>query len=94
MLLYFKTANSRSYQEEVEFSMIAADYGNKQLNHTIVLENYGISVLKSSVIYGANAAGKSNLLKAIVDGVQLVLNSLKNNKGENIPHFYNKKPNG
>ena len=90
MLLYFKTANSRSYQQEVEFSMIAADYGNKQLDHTIVLERYGISVLKSSVIYGANAAGKSNLLKAIVDGVQLVLNTLKNYKGDPLPHFYNK----
>lgn len=90
MLLYFKTANSRSYQQEVEFSMIAADYGNKQLNHTIVLERYGVSVLKSSVIYGANAAGKSNLLKAIVDGVQLVLNSSKNHKGDLLPHFYNK----
>jgi len=59
MLLYFKTANSRSYQQKVEFSMIAADYGNKQLDHTIFLESYGISVLKSSVIYGANAAGKT-----------------------------------
>ena len=90
MLLYFKTANSRSYQEEVEFSMIAADYGNKQLNHTIFIEKYGISLLKTSVIYGANAAGKSNLLKAISDGVQLVLNSVKNNKGDSLPHFYNK----
>jgi uncharacterized protein len=90
MLLYFKTANSRSYQQEVEFSMIAADYGNKQLDHTLFLERYGVSVLKSSVIYGANAAGKSNLLKAIVDGVQLVLNSSKNNKGDPLPHFYNK----
>jgi len=90
MLLYFKTANSRSYQAEVEFSMIAADYGNKQLDHTIALESYGVSVLKSSVIYGANAAGKSNLLKAIIDGVELVLNSSKNNKGDRLPHFYNK----
>lgn len=90
MLLYFKTANSRSYQQQVEFSMVAADYGNKQLDHTIFLLNYGVSVLKSSVIYGANAAGKSNLLKAIVDGIQLVLNSSKNNKGDPLPHFYNK----
>ncbi|RKZ43276.1 MAG: hypothetical protein DRR00_29995 [Candidatus Parabeggiatoa sp. nov. 3] len=90
MLLYFKTANSRSYQEEVEFSMIAADYGQKQLDRTIVLERYGVSVLKSSVIYGANAAGKSNLLKSIIDGVQLILKSSKNNKGEPLPHFYNK----
>lgn len=90
MLLYFKTANSRSYQQEVEFSMIAADYGMKQLDSTIVLDRYGVSVLKSSVIYGANAAGKSNLLKSIVDGVQLILNSSKNNKGEPLPHFYNK----
>jgi AAA15 family ATPase/GTPase len=70
--------------------MVAADYGNKQLDHTIFIENYGVSVLKSSVIYGANAAGKSNLLKAIVDGIQLVLNSSKNNKGDPLPHFYNK----
>jgi hypothetical protein len=90
MLLYFKTANSRSFAEEVEFSMIAADFGDKLLENTISLDKYGVSVLKSSVIYGANASGKSNLLKAMVDGSRVVLNRAQNLKGEELRHCYNK----
>jgi AAA15 family ATPase/GTPase len=37
----------------------------------------GVSVLKTSVLYGANASGKSNLIKGIEFGRQLVLNGTK-----------------
>ena len=63
MICYFKTKNFRSFAEEVEFSMIAADYGDKLSENIIPLEGYGVSVVKSAVIYGANASGKSNLEK-------------------------------
>lgn len=67
MLLYFKTKNSRSFAEEVTFSMIAADYGDNLKENVVHIPEYGIDVLKVALIYGANASGKSNLLKSIGD---------------------------
>lgn len=93
MLLYFRTANSRSFDEEVEFSMIAGDYGDKLLRNTVPLDKYGISVLKSSAIYGANASGKSNLLQAMTDGLHIILGipkELKFSYHDELHHFYNK----
>ena len=90
MLLYFKTANSRSFEQEVEFSMIAADYGERLRENTVSLPQYGVSVLKSSVIYGANASGKSNLLQAMADGKNTILYSWRNSLDEKLRHYYNK----
>ncbi len=47
----------------------------------------GISVLKTSVIFGANASGKSNLIKAIDFGKQLVLTGTKDSQPIDFQHF-------
>lgn len=90
MLLYFKTENFRSFEQEIEFSMIAADYGEKLLENTVPLPQYGVSVLKSSVIYGANASGKSNLLKAMIEGREIIVKSPSKVLDDKLPHYYNK----
>jgi len=46
----------------------------------------GISVLKTAVIFGANASGKSNLVKAIQFGKKFVL---KGSKPDSLIHFQN-----
>ncbi len=66
MLISFKVANFLSFNEEVEFSMVAGQQ-RQPSSHVI---NFGegrsrVGVLKSAIIYGANSSGKSNLLKAI-----------------------------
>lgn len=79
MLLYFKTSNNLSFQNEVEFSMVAGNFTEHKEN-IIPIEKYKINALKSSVIYGANASGKSNLLKSIANGVEFIQDSFTSTK--------------
>lgn len=62
MLIRFVVNNFLSFNEEKEFNMIAGSF--KTHKHHVY--NVGkVNVLKSAAIYGANGAGKSNLIKAI-----------------------------
>lgn len=62
MLIRFVVNNFLSFNEEKEFNMIAGSF--KTHKHHVY--NIGkVNVLKSAAIYGANGAGKSNLIKAI-----------------------------
>ena len=62
MLIRFVVNNFLSFSEEKEFNMIASSYRS----HKHHVYNAGkVDVLKSGAIYGANGAGKSNLIKAL-----------------------------
>lgn len=62
MLIRFIVNNFLSFDEEMEFNMLAGPF--KTHKHHVY--NAGkVDVLKASAIYGANGAGKSNLIKAI-----------------------------
>jgi uncharacterized protein len=62
MLIRFDIENFLSFNERTEFSLIA----NKERRlGTHFVKGKGINILKSGVIYGANASGKSNFVKAI-----------------------------
>ena len=62
MLIRFVVSNFLSFDEETEFTMLAGSFKT----HKAHVYNVGkIDVLKSAAIYGANGAGKSNLIKAI-----------------------------
>ncbi len=67
MLLNFNTKNYKSFAEEAHFSMIAApkqrDLSYSLLKETVNKKN--IRGLCSSVVYGPNAAGKTNLIGAM-----------------------------
>ena len=67
MLIRFNVKNFLSFSEREdgkseEFSMIAGKVRNKKSH---VYDNEKIKLLKFAAIYGANAAGKSNLVKAM-----------------------------
>lgn len=62
MLIRFVTANFLSFHEEKEFNMLAGSYRTHR-HH--VYKAGRLNVLKGAAIYGANGAGKSNLVKAI-----------------------------
>ncbi|MDP2386412.1 MAG: ATP-binding protein [Bacteroidota bacterium] len=90
MLLNFKTSNNRSFNEELDFSMVAAHYED-QPDNIIPVPKYKINILKSSVIYGANASGKSNVLKAIADGAVFIRTSFREgSEAGKMPFRYNK----
>ena len=67
MLLEFRTKNYKSFIEEVKFSMIAAPK-QKGLDYSLCTEKVKGKQwkgLSSSVIYGPNAAGKTNIIGAM-----------------------------
>ena len=74
MLLQFSVNNFRSIKDTIKFSMMASAK-DKDKNNSFKIGKYNI--LKSAVIYGANASGKSNLLKAMAFMGNLVLNKTK-----------------
>lgn len=77
MLINFRVGNFRSFKETVTFSMVAANITakNRELNTENVFREGNISLLKSASIYGANASGKSNLLRAFSFMKNFVLRS-------------------
>jgi len=71
MLVQFEVNNFASIKDTVTFSLNA---GNKD-THSFPVRKYNL--LQSVVLYGANASGKSNLLKAMNMMASLVLNKHK-----------------
>jgi len=67
MLLEFAVSNYRSYGKEVLFSMVPGKRDRIHGNHVIRSDQKGkkVSALPLALLYGANASGKSNLVKAM-----------------------------
>jgi len=72
MLIRFKVSNFLSFDEEQELSMIGGST-QKKVEHLI---NNNLKLLKFSAIYGSNASGKSNLLKAINFSKNIILGGI------------------
>ena len=78
MLIEFSVGTYRSFKDVVTFSMVAApiQHENKEINlNNVFAATKGINLLKSAVIYGANASGKSNLIRAISFMGDFIINS-------------------
>lgn len=73
MLLNFRFQNFLSFKELTEFSMIPSQV--RSLKHHLKTVNEEISVLNFSSIYGANASGKSNFIKALEFAQTLITSS-------------------
>jgi AAA15 family ATPase/GTPase len=79
MLLNFRVSNFRSINEMVELSMVASDLKNpvnviKKTNPE-ASKNKDYYALTSAAIYGPNASGKSNIIKALYEFKEYVRNS-------------------
>lgn len=80
MIIQFTVENFLSFKEPATLSLVASALKEKQpLPDDVVFELDGanISLLKSAVVYGANASGKSNLVKALDFFKWFVINSSK-----------------
>lgn len=67
MLLEFETENYKSFKDRVKFSMVPAPK-QKGLDYSILHKNIDkkeYKALSSAVVYGPNAAGKTNIIGAI-----------------------------
>lgn len=81
MLLEFSIENFLSIKERITMSLVASK--DKSLDYNITKFN-DMYLLKSAVIYGPNASGKTNILKALSYISHLILNSDRNKPGEPI----------
>ena len=79
MLIYFKVGNFRSIKEPVTLQFSAAPVSEHPDSN--VVNNGGMSLLKSVLLYGHNASGKSNVLSAIVFFKWLITNSATEKQG-------------
>jgi len=76
MLIEFSVENYLSFRSKAKFSLNSASIRDFQENN--VFETGKYRLLKGAAVYGANASGKSNLIKALHFLRNLVLRSAQN----------------
>lgn len=76
MLIEFSVKNFLSFKERTTFSMVAAKPFKEHEESHIIETTRNFKLLKSSVIYGNNGSGKSNLTRAMLFMKTMVINSL------------------
>jgi uncharacterized protein len=72
MLVSFSVSNFRSFGEEVTLNMVASNKLTAHSGHLVPISGTGKNLVRAAVLYGANAAGKSNLVRAISVAQQLI----------------------
>lgn len=88
MLIRFSIENFLSFKDRQTFSMIAGKGGRDKNFHLIKGVNRNdINLVKTSVLFGPNASGKSNMIKAIEFGKRLVLKGTQTEKPINFQNF-------
>jgi len=76
MLIDFKVKNYRSIKDEQDLNMLSTKQKEHIDTHTFEPNaSTPISLLKTAAIYGANAAGKSNFIKALKTMQEIVVHS-------------------
>lgn len=88
MLIEFTVKNFRSIRDEALFSMVKGAGDELEENNVLHLTNATASLpplLRSGVIYGSNAAGKTNLLRALVAVQSLIVGSHQRAPNEPLP---------
>lgn len=85
MLVEFTVGNYLSFREPQTLSLVASSDTRLPGNVLPVPEAPGLSLLKSVALYGANASGKSNLLRALDFATRFVQSSAAPLPGGGIP---------
>jgi len=83
MLIEFSVTNFLSFRERGTLSLVKAKGGELEKSNTFAPTAPATpDLLRSSAIYGANAAGKSNLIKALKVMQQFVKNSARESQAD------------
>lgn len=79
MLIQFSVKNFKTFKDKVTLSLVASNYDKdtREDDNVITLGAFNLRLLKSAVIYGANASGKSKLIEALGFMKRFVINSSK-----------------
>jgi AAA15 family ATPase/GTPase len=75
MLIKFSVNNYRSIKDTITLNMKTSNSKNDKLKNYFSIKDY--KLLKSAVIYGTNASGKSNIVKSMNFMKNFVLNKFK-----------------
>ncbi|MBJ5636588.1 ATP-binding protein, partial [Salmonella enterica subsp. enterica serovar Typhimurium] len=77
MMVNFSLSNAFSFMDAQNMSMLAVSSSKDDINQANVVSVKDERILKSALIFGANASGKSNLMKTISLMKDIVLNSVQ-----------------
>jgi uncharacterized protein len=79
MLIAFRAENVRSFRGEIELSMLATSRAEQHVVRDVAWRAAGqpLKLLPAAGIFGANASGKSNVLKAMDDMQTYVVQSFR-----------------
>src|SRR5580658_5738616 len=72
MLISFSVSNFRSIGTEQTLNLVASNKITDHPNHLVPIDKTQRSVVRAAIIYGANAAGKSNLVRAMASAQEMV----------------------
>jgi hypothetical protein len=97
MLIQLTIQNFLSFRDEVTFSMVGVNSDQQHIDHLAEdAAGKGRSILPIGAIYGANAAGKSNLIEAISFAKNLVVQGTRSSQTIPVSPFklgdYSKQP--
>ena len=89
VLLSFRAQNVRSFRDKFELSMLATTLSEKEVRRSVSWREGGtpVDVLPVAGIFGANASGKTNVLRAMYDMRMLVLQSFRQAPTGDMPRF-------
>ena len=88
MIIQFSVRNFRTFKEKATLSLIASNYDKETREKENISDAniYNLRILKSAVIYGANASGKSKFIEALMFMKHFAITSSKESqKGAKIP---------
>jgi AAA15 family ATPase/GTPase len=96
MLIQFNISNYKAIKGKMSLSMVASNYDKSRVvDNTFPMSKFGFRVLKSAVVYGANASGKSKLFEAIGFFRHFISNSSKESQAneaiDTVPFKFNTK---
>lgn len=79
MIISFSVKNFKTFKNRATISLIASNYDKTtRVEENIICDNFfDLRILKSAVIYGANASGKSKFLEALLFMKGFVIKSSK-----------------
>jgi len=87
MLIRFSVRNFRTFKEKATLSLVASSYDKEREADNIAVDGkYNLRLLKSAVVYGANASGKSKFIEALAFMRAFVIGSSRESQqGDKIP---------
>uniref|UniRef100_UPI00404A261C AAA family ATPase n=1 Tax=Gelidibacter sp. TaxID=2018083 RepID=UPI00404A261C len=87
MLIQFSVKNFKTFKERASLNLVASNYDKdtRELENISEDNKFNLRILKSAVIYGANASGKSKFIDALTFMKRFVISSSKESqKGDEI----------